>query len=71
MGTIKTTLNIESENLTKEMERFAAKWEQLKPKPYSGQIASNSIEELYKQLKGIKEKKQQWESLMERKNKLL
>ncbi|RZC33069.1 cytoplasmic dynein 2 heavy chain 1 [Asbolus verrucosus] len=68
--TIKTTLNIESENLEKEMERFGAKWDQIKPKPHTGQTADQSLDELHKQLMNIKEKKVQWEELMEKKNKL-
>ena len=70
MATIKTTLNIESENLDKEIERFSAKWEQIKPKPHTGQIADQNIDELHKQLTGIKEKKEQWHELMLKKEKL-
>lgn len=70
MEIIKTTLNIESENLGKEMERFGAKWEQVKPKPHTGQIADQTLDELNKQLIAIKEKKVQWQELMEKKEKL-
>jgi dynein heavy chain 2 len=70
METIKTTLNIESENIEKEMERFAAKWEQIKPKPHTGQIADQSTEELYQQLVNIKEKKVLWQDLMQKKDNL-
>ncbi|KAJ3658119.1 hypothetical protein Zmor_009877 [Zophobas morio] len=70
MATIKTTLNIESENLDKEIKRFSAKWEQIKPKPHTGQIADRNIDELHKQLTGIKEKKEQWHELMLKKEKL-
>ncbi|XP_015834463.1 cytoplasmic dynein 2 heavy chain 1 [Tribolium castaneum] len=70
METIKTTLNIESENLEKEMERFGAKWEQIKPKPHTGQISDQTLDELHKQLMSIKEKKVQWQELMDKKDKL-
>ena len=70
MATIKTTLNIESENLDKEIERFSAKWGQIKPKSHIGQIADQNIDELHKQLTGIKEKKEHWHELMLKKEKV-
>ncbi|KAL3266579.1 hypothetical protein HHI36_010743 [Cryptolaemus montrouzieri] len=70
METIKTTLNIENENINKEIERFAAKWDQAKPKPFGGEIADKNIEDLYKQLQNLKEKKMAWEDLVKSKEKL-
>lgn len=67
---MKTTLNIASENLNNEMERFAAKWEQIKPRPNSGQISNDSLVELQKHLDNIKEKRIQWTEIAERKEKL-
>lgn len=71
METIKTSLHIESENMEKEMERFSAKWEQTKPRALSGEIAEKNTEELYKQLQNMKEKKMQWEEIIQAKNKLM
>ncbi|KAK9876588.1 hypothetical protein WA026_013968 [Henosepilachna vigintioctopunctata] len=71
METIKTTLNIESENINKEIERFVAKWEQIKPKQYNGDIADRNTEELYKQLLNMKEKRTQWNDLIQSKEKII
>lgn len=71
METIKTTLNIASENLLKDVERFSAKWEQAKPRPSSGQLMSEDFKNLQNHLENIKEKKNQWQDLMEQKNKLM
>lgn len=69
MQTMKTTLDIESENLNKEMERFTAKLEQIKAKP--GQILDQSIDELFKQFENIKEKREQWKVVMEKKDQVM
>lgn len=71
METIKTTLHIESENMYKEMERFAAKWEQTKPKAFTGEIADKSTEDLFKQLQSMKERKTQWTEIVRSKDKLM
>lgn len=71
METIKTTLNIETENLVKEIERFSAKWEQVKPRPHSGEIIDSSITNLHNQLVEIKEKRNEWLAIIEKKNKLM
>lgn len=69
--TVKTTLNIASENLLSDIERFGAKWDQIKPRPSSGQIASDSLPELKKHLENIKEKHEQWKNLLESRDKIL
>ncbi|KAJ8926452.1 hypothetical protein NQ314_021241 [Rhamnusium bicolor] len=71
METIKTTLNIEKENLDKEIERFSAKWEQIKPKPHSGEIIDNTIDNLHNQLLEIKDKRTEWNTILEKKEKIL
>ncbi|XP_044749353.1 cytoplasmic dynein 2 heavy chain 1 [Coccinella septempunctata] len=71
METIKTTLHIESENMDREMERFYAKWEQAKPKALSGDLADKNTEELFNQLQVMKEKRDQWEEIVQSKNKLI
>lgn len=71
MEMVTTTLNIEKENLEKEIERFSAKWEQIKPKPYTGTISASSIDELAEQLKEIKNKKEEWVNINSKKDKLL
>lgn len=71
METIKTTLNIEKENLIKEIERFSAKWEQVKPKPHSGEIIDSTMINLHNQLLEIKEKRNGWAAIIEKKEKLL
>lgn len=53
------------------MERFGAKWEQVKPRPNSGQISNDSLIELQKHSQNIKEKRTQWSDIVERKNKLI
>lgn len=63
-------MNISSENLNKEIERFAAKWEQVKPRPNSGQISNDSLIELQRHFENIKEKRKQLTELTEIKNKL-
>lgn len=70
MQTIKTTLSIASENLNKKIESFGAKWDQVKPRPNSGQIAHDTLPELHKYLDNIKQKRVQWKELMEEKEKI-
>ncbi|KAJ8913453.1 hypothetical protein NQ315_013832 [Exocentrus adspersus] len=71
METIKTTLNIEKENIVKEIERFSAKWEQVKPRPHSGEIVDNTMNNLYNQLLEIKDKRNEWLTILEKKEKLM
>lgn len=71
METIRTTLNIETENLVKEIERFSAKWEQVKSRPHSGEIIDSSMTNLHNQLIGIKEKRNEWSTIIEKKDKLM
>lgn len=68
---VKTTLNVASENLNNEIERFAAKWEQVKPRPNSGHITNESLIELQKHLENIREKHSQWLEIVEKKEKLV
>lgn len=69
--TFKTTLNITSENLLRDIERFSAKWQQIKPRPSSGQIMSDSFTDLELHLKNIKEKREQWREVTQQKQKLM
>lgn len=71
LQTVKTTLSIASENLNKKIEKFGAKWDQVKPRPNSGQIASDTLAELQKYLDNIKQKRLQWKELMEEKQKIV
>lgn len=71
MEMVKTTLNIEKENLEKEIERFSAKWEQIKPKPHSGAISGSTIDELVDQMREIGNKKTEWIEVKIKKDKLL
>lgn len=71
LETMKSSLSVTSENLLSDMERFAAKWEQVKPRPHSGQITGESLTELQQHLENIKEKRVQLDELVARKDKLL
>lgn len=71
METIKTTLNIELENLNKEIERFTAKMEQDKPRQYSTDVVDSSFEELYNKLEKIKNRQLEWAEIMVKTNNLL
>nr|XP_022905741.1 cytoplasmic dynein 2 heavy chain 1 [Onthophagus taurus] len=68
--TVKTTLNVATENLHKELERFEAKWDQVKFRPHSGQIATNTLIDLNNYLLNMKEKRAQFNLLMEQKIKI-
>lgn len=68
---MKTTLSIGRENLQNDIERFVAKWEQVRPRPHSGQLSDNSLNELQKHFENIKEKRQQLDELAGRREKLL
>uniref|UniRef100_A0A6P7FU93 Cytoplasmic dynein 2 heavy chain 1 n=1 Tax=Diabrotica virgifera virgifera TaxID=50390 RepID=A0A6P7FU93_DIAVI len=70
METIKTTLNIEKENLDKEIERFVAKWEEINPRPQSAQFSTNSLTDLSKHLYNIKEKRADWTEIQNKCEKL-
>ncbi|KAK5644080.1 hypothetical protein RI129_007925 [Pyrocoelia pectoralis] len=70
METMKTTVQIASDNLLNDMERFAAKWEQIKKKSQSGQMSGQSLTQLQKHLEDIKEKRDQMNYLCSRKEKL-
>lgn len=71
MESFKATLNVNSENLLKEIERFSAKWDQIKPRPSSGQIMSDSFKDLQHHLQNIKGKRQQWQEVLQQKQKLM
>lgn len=68
--TFKTTLNISTDNLKRDIERFSAKWDQIKPRPSSGQIMSDSFVDLQKHLENIKDKREQWQEVIKQKEKL-
>ncbi|XP_074038391.1 dynein cytoplasmic heavy chain beethoven [Leptinotarsa decemlineata] len=71
METIKTTLNIDRENLEKEIERFQAKWEEVNPRPHSGDLLDNTMKELLKHSRNIKEKKSEWVEIQSKQEKLM
>ncbi|GJQ81470.1 btv [Trypoxylus dichotomus] len=71
MQTVKTTLSIATENLNRKIESFGAKWDQVKPRPNSGQIAQDTLPQLHKYLENIKQKRVQWKELMEEKQKII
>lgn len=64
--TVRTTLNIATDNLEKDIERFVSKWEQVK----GIHIADEGVEELQKRLENIREKRKLWQEIMEKKEKL-
>lgn len=68
---MKTTLTVATENLNNEMERFGAKWEQVKPRPNSGHLTNDSLVELQKHSENVKEKRLQWLEIVEKKDKLV
>ncbi|KAF5283232.1 hypothetical protein FQA39_LY17379 [Lamprigera yunnana] len=70
MENMKTTLNTSYENLHNDVERFGAKWEQIKFKSQSKQVSSESITHWQKHLESIKEKRQQLNDIIARKEKL-
>jgi hypothetical protein len=57
------------ENFMSEVEKFQLRWEQLKPRETSLQDGGPEI--LTKSLKILREKRQEWELLLETKQKLL
>ncbi|XP_030763708.1 cytoplasmic dynein 2 heavy chain 1 [Sitophilus oryzae] len=71
METVRTTLDVEKENLLKEVERFEAKWHQLKSIQSSLDLNENSIEGVQKQFKDLQEKKSEWGGILEKKNSLM
>lgn len=54
----------------KDIERFSAKWDQVKPRPSSGQIMSDSFNDLETHLENIKQKLEQWQVILQQKEKL-
>lgn len=66
----KNTINRNSENLNGEIERFSLHWDQFKPRPGSGQIATDSLKNLEQYLITLKEKKIQWNDLLKQKESL-
>lgn len=67
---MKMTLNISKENLERDLEKFAAKWEQIHIKTRSGQILEQSIIDLQKHVGDMKGKQEQFQELAETRNKL-
>lgn len=55
----------------RDIERFSAKWDQIKPRPSSGQIMSDSFKNLEQHLENIKEKRDQWQKVIQQKEKLM
>lgn len=55
----------------RDIERFSAKWDQIKPRPSSGQIMSDSFTDLQKHLENIKSKREQWQEVLDQKEKLM
>lgn len=70
MDIIKTTLNVDRENLDKDIERFNAKWEDMNPRPHSGEIFSSSLQDLVKHLNNIKNKRVEWTEIEAKRNML-
>lgn len=68
--TVKATLKINKDNLQEEIERFGAKWEQIKPKTGSGHIVNENMDQLLQHLKNVKEKREQWNELIDQFEKL-
>lgn len=70
METVKTTLNIELENIEKEMEKFASKWDLVKLKFKTVQFSEQTIDELHQYWINIQEYKQILIELIEKKDSL-
>lgn len=63
-------MNRSCENLNNEIERFALHWDEFKPRPGSGQIATDSLKNLEQYLVTLREKKLQLNELAQHKEKL-
>lgn len=70
METIRTSLNIEQENLLKEIERFEAKWSQINTIHSSFDTNQNTIEGVYKLFQEIQAKRMEWNSVLQKKETL-
>jgi len=57
------------ENFTSEVEKFHLRWEQLKPRETN--LQDGGPEVLTKSLKILREKRQEWELLLQTRQKLL
>ena len=68
---VKITLNVATENLNTELERFSAKWDQIKPRPDSGHITGDSLKELSTHWENVKNKRNQLDQLTEQKDKIM
>lgn len=66
----KSSIKTTCENLNSEIERFALHWDQFKPRPGSGQIATDSLKNLEQYLLTLREKKEQWSELLKQKESL-
>lgn len=55
----------------RDIERFSAKWDQIKLRPNSGQIMSDSFNDLQKHLTNIKTKRNEWQEVLQQKEKLM
>ncbi|GLV36076.1 beethoven [Carabus blaptoides fortunei] len=67
----KSTMNRTCEGLNSEIERFSVHWDQFKPRPGSGQIATDSLKKLEQYLATLKEKRTQWNELLKQKEKIM
>ncbi|KAK4887690.1 hypothetical protein RN001_003961 [Aquatica leii] len=63
METMKITLKVACENLQNDIERFGAKWEQIKFKSQSGEMIGESVNRWQKHLQDIKDKRQHLQDL--------
>ncbi|XP_076274081.1 dynein cytoplasmic heavy chain beethoven isoform X2 [Rhynchophorus ferrugineus] len=66
METARTTLNVEKENLLKQVERFEAKWNQMKTVQNSLDPYENTIEGIRKQFKEVQDKRAEWDGIVEK-----
>lgn len=71
METIRTSLSIEQENLLKEIERFEAKWAQINTIHNSFDTNENTIDGVKKLFEEVQAKRSEWNSVLEKKEKLL
>ncbi|XP_037092634.1 cytoplasmic dynein 2 heavy chain 1-like [Pollicipes pollicipes] len=65
---LKSNMKSQAKNHLKEVERFAAKWHQFKPKD---DVFDRDTEEILKSLEIVKEKKREWDVLAEERDKLM
>lgn len=71
MEIMKTKLSTDKENISKELDRFASKWEQIKFNSLSETLASTSISDLAEHLTEFNKISEEWTTIKGRVDKLM